>query len=74
MKNAIRQHHENLSPDAIWDIHTGQLDEVITDALYAAAEATTPEEMAEARALARDLARPLAERLAEIEGAAIDAE
>lgn len=61
MKAAIRQHLAGLSPEAIRDIYVGNLDEVITDALYAAAGASTFEEMTAAREIARELARPFSE-------------
>lgn len=46
---AINKHVETLSSDARADIAAGRWDEVMTDALYAACGATTPEEMAVAR-------------------------
>lgn len=51
---AIIAHLATLSTEARNDIRAGNWDEVMTDALYAACGASTPDEMADARAFAEE--------------------
>lgn len=55
----IIAHIKNVSVDARADVATGNWDEVMTDALYAACGAATPTEMAEARSEATIFAASL---------------
>ena len=54
---SIKEYIATLTYDARADIAAGQWDEVMTDHLYAATGATTPEEMQAARAAAEEAAR-----------------